>query len=257
MFSSVSESRVVSSSSMLKRLADTKIAEMTFIYLCAMRIGLEHDLDWSKRYLERTTRWNEYEKWRSDGNDLYVLLFALKNHDGDTVFPLQTKAVHAWMMKAKHGQQTEPLTRRLFVRLDSDLLIKDSSLRAMRRLVMDWPTLSRSNKRLAMTRLLQVVRTKMSKSEIRPRLEKIADSLDLEIKGATNPDEAPGMANFIRSLSVRENATAGASSASNVAAVVGGLGAGFDPDGHERSVYPAPKTDSKKSTKPIMLRRQK
>lgn len=46
-----------------------------------------------------------------------------------------------------------------------------------------------------------------------------------------------------------ESASAGATGAASVATVVGGLGAGFDPDGDWRSIY------GKKKKKPVVLRR--
>jgi|HigsolmetaGSP12D_1036236.scaffolds.fasta_scaffold04406_2 hypothetical protein len=59
-----------------------------------------------------------------------------------------------------------------------------------------------------------------------------------------------------------EDATSGATSAASIAIVVGGLGqkantdtigVGFEPDGHERSIYPAPKSP-KTGKKPILRR---
>lgn len=52
---------------------------------------------------------------------------------------------------------------------------------------------------------------------------------------------------------IHETATAGATGAGAVASVPGGLGAGFDPDGDWRSIYP--KSKKKKSKKSIMIKR--
>jgi hypothetical protein len=51
---------------------------------------------------------------------------------------------------------------------------------------------------------------------------------------------------------IGENATAGATSAASVATVVGGLGSGFDPNGH-KGIYQGAK--KKKEKKPVVLRR--
>lgn len=51
-----------------------------------------------------------------------------------------------------------------------------------------------------------------------------------------------------------ENASAGATGAASVAACTagsGGLGAGFDPNGYDRGVYPAPKKREKPKPKVI------
>lgn len=49
-----------------------------------------------------------------------------------------------------------------------------------------------------------------------------------------------------------EHASSGGTGAGNVATAVGGLGAGFDPNGHH-GVYEEPK--KKKSKKPLLVRR--
>lgn len=51
---------------------------------------------------------------------------------------------------------------------------------------------------------------------------------------------------------LKETASAGASSAGGVATVVGGLGAGFDPNGEWRSIY-----SKKKKPKTLLIKRQK
>lgn len=58
---------------------------------------------------------------------------------------------------------------------------------------------------------------------------------------------------------LRENASSGATSAASIAASPGGgggqgaIGVGFDPNGHDRGIYPAPK--KRQSKKPGVIRR--
>lgn len=243
MMKELSESRIVTAHSVLGRLAGREIADMAFLYLCAIRICLIEDQEWARNYLLRTTMWGDYTKWRSNGNDLYVLLHGLYENKDDLIFPLDRKVLHLWMMQAKQGHENEPMTRRIFVRLDHDLLIRDATMKSMRRLIMDWPTLTDANQKIAMTRLLQLYRRKLRRAEILPRLEKLARKRDLEIEDAVDPD------------SITENASAGATGAASVAGVVGALGVGFDPNGMHRSIYGKDKTKTEKKQKPLVIRR--
>lgn len=243
MIAELSESRIATGRVAFERIEAHDLADMLYLYLLSLRICLIEDNEWARRYLDRTTMWNDYDRWRSNGNDLYVLLHGIHKVRDDVVFPLDRKNLHRWFMQARRGHEAEPMTRKIFVRLDHDLRIKDAGLRALRRLVLDWPTLTETNRKITMTRLLQLVRRKLRRSEILPRLEKITKRADLEIEDAVDPDDP-----------IKENATAGATGAANVAGVVGALGAGFDPDVLYRSIYGG---DKKKKTgpKPIVLRR--
>lgn len=77
---------------------------------------------------------------------------------------------------------------------------------------------------------------------------------------APQPDDVEAITRYVKSKPIKfdmkldETASAGGSSAGNVATVVSGLGAGFDPNGEWRSIYSNKK---KKKTKPLMIRRPK
>lgn len=57
-------------------------------------------------------------------------------------------------------------------------------------------------------------------------------------------------AEIVNRSPVKENATSGSTSAASVATVVGGLGAGFDPNGH-KGIY---QDQSKKKKQPLIKR---
>lgn len=58
---------------------------------------------------------------------------------------------------------------------------------------------------------------------------------------------------LLEGVIIHETSTAGATGAGSVATAVGALGAGFDPDGDWRSIYP--KNKQKKQNKPIVIKR--
>lgn len=74
---------------------------------------------------------------------------------------------------------------------------------------------------------------------------------------APMPDDIKNVVEYIKhnqqifDLTIKETSTSGGTSAGGIATVVGGLGAGFDPNGEWRSIYPS-KTKKKK---PLILKR--
>lgn len=259
----LSESRLFPSVKALDRLARPDLAELTHLYLCALRILLRdpHSAGWARQYVRRTLHWGGFTRWRNDATDLYVLLHALSTK-GDGVSTLFHQTLLRWLRAATTGDgEHETEARRVLVRLDLDLGVKDGSMRAIRRLVMDWPVLTRREQRLVMTRLLQFLRSRAAKAEVLPYLNRVAGLRNLEIKGACNLETGAGCygdsrpalpLGFLAGLAGRrlgETATSGATSAASVATVAGGLGVGFDPDG-DTGIYP-----KKPKSKPILLKR--
>lgn len=255
----LSESRLFPSRTSTDRYTHKEIQEFVQIYLCVFRIMLveRSSQDWIKTYIKKSIHWGDFSKWRSDGNDFYVLMHLLITTDTglSSVF---INSIMKWLrLAATTSGRYEMEVKRVLVRMDNDLRIRDSSLKNIRRLVTDWSDLSKREQRLAMTRLLQHMRAKMPKSEVLPHLVELSNHRGLEIKGACNletDDRCKSDATisftpygFLSGLS--EDATAGSTSAASVAAVPGALGVGFDPNG-DTGIYP-----KKAKNKPIVLKR--
>jgi hypothetical protein len=265
------ESRLFPSPRALAREDFESLAETTLLVLMALRITLyeETTKEWGRYYIQRTIRPANFRAWRSDGSDLYVALHALTtslySDDEEEAWPsIAEQPFMRWMRQMQDGEGMEHETRRFFVRLDQTLRIKDSSLKAIRRLVMDWPECSHHERRLATTRLLQYLRTYHPRAEILPFLTKAARVGRLEIKGAHNPEtdvEEPARltvdnakkpkdwgsflgkaAAFGAGAAVGYHVMKENTCASSIAAVPGALGGahpGFDPNGH-KGIYEVP-----------------
>lgn len=216
------ESKLIPSETSLKHWKSPKLAELCYLYFIGLRVLLANDKTkhWARKYCDHAGQPNDFEKWRTTGNDLYVMLYAL--HDNDKA-SISTSIIRHWLRHiATHDDEED--TRRLFTRLDSMFHITDSSMRSVRRIVTDWKDADTRERDDVLTKLVQWVHNRApSNSEILPHLKKLKD--------------------------LNEAASGGATGAGNVAAVVGGLGAGFDLDDEWRSVYP------KKKQKPVILRR--
>jgi hypothetical protein len=218
--SDLCESRLIPSHSLLKRWKSTKLAELCYLYFIALRILLcdDHAKQWARDYCKKAGEPNDFATWRTAGNDLYVMLYALNDADKVNISP---SLIRRWLRHVAIAD-AEDDTRRLFMRLDTMFNIGSSSERSMRRAVLDWDDVDPEERETIVTKLVQLIHNLAPyNSEVLPHLKK---------------------------LSLHESATTGATGSSSVATVAGGLGAGFDPDGDWRSVYP-------KKKKPIVLRR--
>jgi hypothetical protein len=163
------------------------LTEAAYLMILALRILVHENDKYSIAFVQKTARSTSFRLWRADGNDLYMVLhalttgmYALGGNEPETVNCLP---IMRWLREIKitdAHDKTE--TSRLFVRMDRLLGIREASLRAVRRLIQDWPELSDYEKRLATTRLLQMIRTRLPKSELLPRLQVIARNRDWEIE---------------------------------------------------------------------------
>jgi len=216
------ESHLIPSRTSLKGWKLTKLRDLCYLYFLGLRILLSDQATkgWARRYCASTGESNDYSKWRNSGNDLYVMLHALTADDQADKLDITPSVVRQWLRHvAVHDPEDD--THRFFMRLDGMFHVSNSTMRAMRRLILDWDDVDDRDRDDVLTKLIQMIHTLApSNSELLPELKK---------------------------MSMTESASAGATGSASVATVVGGLGAGFDPDGKWRSVF------SKK--KPAVVRR--
>ncbi len=271
------------------------LAEKAYLLCIVVRMlmCMPSTRSWAEGFVHRTISSNNFNQWRSGGTDLYVVLWALSEGEYEADGPNVPASVPGtpflrWLKALSHKPDETNETKRLFLRLDAMLHVNDSSLRAIRRLVQEWPNLGHYDKQLATTRLMQIMRSRMPRAEALKHLTKAARSHDLEIKDVCDPETGEGCEvvskshktgiqhtghqepakkksqtglNFLAGLAglgagymasralTKENATSGSTSAASVATVVGGLGAGFDPNG-DQGIYA-----TKKPKKSSIIRR--
>jgi hypothetical protein len=215
------ESHLIPSQTSLKQWDRKKLAELAFLYFLGLRMLLddEHSKHWAQSYCKKAGEPNDFTQWRSTGNDLYAMLYALNDSDKAAINP---SLIRRWLRHvATHDASDD--TRRLFLRLDTMLHINDAAMRNLRRIVTHWENADPRERNDVLTKVIQMVHARApSNSEILPHLKKLAHE------------------------EVEESASAGATSAGSVATVVGGLGAGFSND-YSKSIYG--------SKKPAVIRR--
>ncbi len=246
--STLTESKLLPSHNSYKKYTGKQLAELTYLHLLGLHILInEKSLHvWAKQYAYNTVRYISFEHWKQSATDLYMFLYGLQADDIELRQPdiskdfistlyYDPRQIITWLRNVAHEQISHSLARRLLVTLDTQFQVKDSSQKAIRRLVMDWENLSDREHKLALTRLLQIMRVRCHGSDILLQLELLAHKHHLEMHDVCNLETGEGCGasgpvtaylGYLGSPThVDEDASMGATSAAGIAPVVASLGA--------------------------------
>lgn len=198
---SLSESHLLSSTSAYKRYTARQIAELVYLHVLSLRIVASEPLTqaWAHNYAQRSARYLGFAKWYQNATDLHLLLHALVDEEVELKMPessmrfketlyFDEAEIKRWLKDIANNHINEPHTRSLFLHLDGQFQIKDSSMKAIRRIVQDWPHNTHRQKQLAMTRLLQIMRNRCRMSDLLEKLNELAHELQLELEGVSNQE---------------------------------------------------------------------
>lgn len=197
----ISESRIIGNSKNgLSRFNVRDIADILFLYIVAIHI-IKHDfygLPELQKYISSVGNLSNFDNFIPSKNDLYLFLHVLFGMNNDNVLSIMKdddsnkallpllrinmQEMRKFLLMAKNGQTDISFERRFLLSLENGLRIQDSKYKSIRRLASDWSTETESVKRLVMTRLLQIFRSKARRSEILPILEKVSKTNNLEDK---------------------------------------------------------------------------
>lgn len=205
------ESRLIPTEQFYKRFTYKQFLEVTFLYFVTLELlcNEPYTEDWARSYFLRTFKYRNFSSFRYDSTDLYALLYGLQNEEVHSRFigGNQTDFVKArtnvtdqtiymatqYISKRARGISNYSERNRFFLKFERDLFISDSSLKALRRLALDWHRLNFSQKRITITRLLQAWRARAFRSEVLPILHDFAEQQKLEMKNVRNPEKPTEM----------------------------------------------------------------
>lgn len=204
----LSESKLIPSKSNLRKLTAQEVSDLVVLNLCALYIlwSNSNTQDFAEKYAKRTlAHGTKFDKWQTSGTDLYILLHALVSEDevlnkpdASNKFranlPIGAPLLVRWLRDMSQDHLKEATHRALFVKLDFNFRTTNNSIRAIRRLVLDWNDLDREEHKLAMTRLLQFMRARAARGEIIGKLSQMAKVHGLEIEDACNLETGVGCA---------------------------------------------------------------
>jgi len=178
-------------------MADFAFMNMLSLYI----MSNEYDMaPAAAEYAGRTMQTGNFNSYRQSGSDLHVALASLKNNmpgAGDKNshqlgrIKLNDQKIKAYLKTIQAGRRVTGVGS-FFMKLEKDLDIKNSNYRGVRRLVQDWPTATKMQKQLVITRMSQFYRTKALRSELYSYIRDLGRSQGLMVKNASN-GERPKM----------------------------------------------------------------
>ena len=200
----LNESRLFSSKSNYSRYTLREVTDITFLNFLTIQV-LRNEIEYKNKirsYVYNTLAHRDYKKYQSSGNDLYQLLYIIFNaeelvndlkrndYSNNSLarrISIRKEAVNLWLTNVYKPINTV-IDHRFLYSLEQSLKIENQSYKAIRKMVECWGDITPDKKQLAVTRLLQALRYKASRSELLPWLERFSRDKSLEIKNVDNAE---------------------------------------------------------------------
>jgi hypothetical protein len=202
------ESRQYRNSAAVKHLNLRTVSDFAFLDLIALNILFNEyeTAPVAARYADKTMFFRNFSKARLSGTDLYVSMnilsdptsvFASKisqNPEADAILRSKLKVnlptVKRYLDLIADSKLTPVDTSMLLLRLEKQLNITDSKLKAIRRLAQEWQHLTQMQKSLVVERMLQFYRKNAKRSELMVFLEDLSKTKGYDIKGPIDAELA-------------------------------------------------------------------
>lgn len=140
-------------------------------------------------YAAKTMQLGNFNRPSPSSTDLYQTIFSLQRpgeffaDTKDTMLMdkvnVDTNKIKRFILGVKQGNVTSAQASQFFFKLERDLKIQSPKLRAARRLIQDWETLSTTQRQLATTQLMQHYRLNGRRSDMMPLFSSFAKDNNL------------------------------------------------------------------------------
>lgn len=189
----LTEARMFKSRHSVSQYSAREMADLIFAHAIALQV-MNREFKYTsvaKSYAMRTSSYRNFDYFRSNGTDLYVMLHALfgkgsiiqfadeRNSKiltdrlkGD-IMPFRDFLNHIASSNANTNAE-----QRMLMRMQGALYISNSKLRSMKRLAGDWENLKTREKRTLVSSLLTYFRTNAPKSSLTTYIQKLARERD-------------------------------------------------------------------------------
>lgn len=179
MLTNLTESRAFRSRQAIGDYEATKVGEIVYAYLLSLT-AMHREYKYrriAKQYASRTSSYSNYNFFRTNGTDLYLMIHSILG-TGSIVQFVNDKKSDLYIEKLQkntltvsqfiNNLKTEDASglERLFVKIERELGIKSSGLKKARRLLNDYEMLKHKERATLVTILLQYVRATLPKSEL-------------------------------------------------------------------------------------------
>ena len=173
------------------------ITEFVFMQLLGIQI-MKYEtgaLPEVQKYVKGIGNLMNYNYWRSGKNELYLmfhLLVGKYSHEQRLLLSgrdsmefldktrVNTQNLARYFRMVVAGRFSVGFDRRFMLEMERGLRITDGNLKIIRRIASSWDIQSYTTKKVTLTRLLQLFRSKCRRSELLPYLESLAIAMNLE-----------------------------------------------------------------------------
>ncbi|SVC80785.1 uncharacterized protein METZ01_LOCUS333639 [marine metagenome] len=184
------ESRLIRQKKQIKQFTAKDAADLVFLYCCTLTI-LKNEFKYApvaSSYAKKTVMFNNWDVFRMNGTDLYVLLVGLVGTDDTSSLFSDKEAsqlfvdnvkvnqiqLKTWFRFTGKARVNKSFDSQFLFRLERQLQVNNSQYKSIRRLASDWANLKHGQKTLVITRILQAFRARARRSELMPFMVKLA-----------------------------------------------------------------------------------
>lgn len=168
------ESRLFRYTSSFGNLTGRTIADLLYLQtlMQVMFVQDKEQRDYAVAYARKTTQFGPYAVFRTTATDLYMLAFAVDHPDYKSLnikgkderflksLQFHNRRHYSFIKKMGTIEPSRSEASSFLIRLESQLEIKNSLYKQLRRLILDWRDLKYSQKQLVVSKLLQQLRIK-------------------------------------------------------------------------------------------------
>lgn len=199
------ESRLYRTTASLSKLDGRDVANLVYLNTLATYLMLQDDqkYDFAQEYAKKTVQYGSYNNFKTVGTDLYMLCYVLNNVDNKEVtlknhvpsikflrtlqFDAPRHIIFTRLMAREEGKNN--LASSFFLRLESQLKIKESNYKQYRRDIANWGELKDSTKQRVLKMIVMDIRKIAMIGEVLPPLtnmikrEKISEATEPHTDG--------------------------------------------------------------------------
>ena len=189
----LTEARMFKSRQGVSKYSARELADLIFAHCVALQV-MNRESKYTavaKTYAGRTLSYRNFDYFRSNGTDLYVMIHALFGKGSiiqfadernskvlvdrlkSDIMPFRDFLGHVSSSNANTNTE-----QRMLMRLQGVLYVSNSKLRSMKRLAGDWENLKTREKRTLVSSLLTYFRTNCPKSSLTSYIQKLARERD-------------------------------------------------------------------------------
>lgn len=169
----LSEARLFRNPSKMGEVFTSELADNFFNAVLALQTLKQVNPAAAQKYATQTLQSGSIDGWRSTGSDLHNMAYMLKNQERyagkltqDRHVSMPNLMFTSWLRNMSQGRDDKTYDRKFLLRLQRDLGVQSTGLRAARRLVADWDHALHDERKLAATRIHQGLRHNLQKSDM-------------------------------------------------------------------------------------------